>query len=568
MIKMGNDPTHSDEENTGQGSNTGSNPPSPGIAGYPQDDNDVSGGNRPLETAETESTKLTVGWIYTLNKPTLLKKLQRCGLDTEGTVDVLRKRLVRFVREIGEIPETPEEEPNIPPVPISSVTTATTTVTFTMTGSPPASKPITSTAPICHTREFPSRRYYVPATQLPADIVVSSASRTEAGFFRSTLQNPRPVPEENPPYDGRPTTSRPGYADPFWLRDPPHRFPMPQFRSEFHREPEQRIPPPMRPQEPPQSTFGYFPVVPPTNPWNSNSLFEQVRRWRVQFDGKTDPVAFLERIEELLDSSGTTGQQLLTALPEVFQGQALAWYRNNRGSWESWEDFLRDFKEFFLPRDYEFFLEDKIANRKQKPKETGREYVLEMQTLLRQYGKTPMRAGLKRIYNNLLPQYRHYIRSSDFNSINELLVKIKEFEDLLEEVDVGTVTSTPTTKSPQGTFATRNRHVSYAEYSRPAQSAVSPPRNYTSENSQTQSGPPPGLSQTPQSSQQRSAERNAATPIPPPQESRSRTTLMCWKCGEEGHLRATCQGRPRIFCSRCQRPGIMSRDCPCRPQEN
>ena len=564
---MGDDPTHSDEENTGQGSNTGSNPPSPGIAGHSQDDNGVSGGNRPLETAETESTKLTVGWIYTLNKPTLLKKLQRCGLDTEGTVDVLRKRLVRFVREIGEIPETPEEEPNIPLVPISSATTATSTVTFTMTGSPPASKPITSTAPICHTREFPSRTYYVPATQLPADIVVRSASRTEGAFLRSTLPDPRRIPED-PPCDVRTSAFHPGYADPQWLRDPSHRSQMPPFRSEFRREPEQRIPPPTRPRQPPPSTFGYSPGVPPINPWNNNLLFEQVRRWRVQFDGKTDPVAFLERIEELLDSSGTTGQQLLTALPEVFQGQALAWYRNNRNNWESWEDFLRDFNEFFLPRDYEFFLEDKIANRKQKPQETGREYVLEMQTLLRQYGKTPMRAGLKRIYNNLLPQYRHYIRSSDFDSINELLVKIQEFEDLLKEVNIGTVASAPRTDNQQGTFAIGKRRVSYAEYSRPAQSAVSPPRNYSSGNSPTQSRPPPRPGQTPQNDQQQPAARNAAAPIPTPQGSHSRTTLMCWRCGEEGHLRATCQGRPRVFCSRCQRPGIMSRDCPCNRQEN
>lgn len=41
----------------------------------------------------------------------------------------------------------------------------------------------------------------------------------------------------------------------------------------------------------------------------------------------------------------------------------------------------------------------------------------------------------------------------------------------------------------------------------------------------------------------------------------------CWRCGLLGHARRHCRNNVRLFCSRCGRLGVMSRDCPC-PREN
>lgn len=40
---------------------------------------------------------------------------------------------------------------------------------------------------------------------------------------------------------------------------------------------------------------------------------------------------------------------------------------------------------------------------------------------------------------------------------------------------------------------------------------------------------------------------------------------LCWRCGHEGHHRATCSRTPIRFCSRCGHRDRMSRSCPCRP---
>jgi hypothetical protein len=52
--------------------------------------------------------------------------------------------------------------------------------------------------------------------------------------------------------------------------------------------------------------------------------------WRVTFNGKGDPVAFLKRVEELCKSDGVDADQLLPHLPGLLQGEAAGWCRNNR----------------------------------------------------------------------------------------------------------------------------------------------------------------------------------------------------------------------------------------------
>lgn len=38
---------------------------------------------------------------------------------------------------------------------------------------------------------------------------------------------------------------------------------------------------------------------------------------------------------------------------------------------------------------------------------------------------------------------------------------------------------------------------------------------------------------------------------------------LCWRCGNTGHTRRECRSPGRLFCSRCGRCEILSRDCPC-----
>ena len=63
-----------------------------------------------------------------------------------------------------------------------------------------------------------------------------------------------------------------------------------------------------------------------------------------------------------------------TMLPEMLTDKALEWYRNNRALWYSWDDFVEEFRDFYLPN-YEEVLEDQIVNRCQRPGEADQDFV-------------------------------------------------------------------------------------------------------------------------------------------------------------------------------------------------
>ena len=93
-----------------------------------------------------------------------------------------------------------------------------------------------------------------------------------------------------------------------------------------------------------------------------------MRKSRIHFDGETDRTAFLERTEELQEHFAIPPNTMLTMLPEILTDKALQWYRNNRARWYPRDDFVEEFRDFYLPN-YDEILEDQIVNRRQRPGE-------------------------------------------------------------------------------------------------------------------------------------------------------------------------------------------------------
>lgn len=67
----------------------------------------------------------------------------------------------------------------------------------------------------------------------------------------------------------------------------------------------------------------------------------QIRKWGCHFK---DPAAFLERVGELRQAYAFTKTQLLQGLLELLRGDPLLWFRNLHDSWDTWEEFERDFR--------------------------------------------------------------------------------------------------------------------------------------------------------------------------------------------------------------------------------
>lgn len=243
----------------------------------------------------------------------------------------------------------------------------------------------------------------------------------------------------------------------------------------------------------------------------NTSVQEQVRKWGVTFNGGRDLRSFLERIDELSISYQIPHDKLLDCIPILLRDKALLWHRNNRQHWTSWEDFVRDLKSFYLPIDVDRQLEDEIRNRTQGPKESAREYITNLQTMVRRHGDISETAELDRLYTNLRSEYKLYIRRHEIKNVTELIKYANEFERI------------------------------QAESYRP------PPAGH-------QSSMPETAYEAPK--KKRTADINAVDDHYDPR-------THCWRCGQRGHIRPNCRNGFSKFCSRCGRKGIFSRDCTC-----
>ncbi|KMQ92284.1 hypothetical protein RF55_7755 [Lasius niger] len=155
----------------------------------------------------------------------------------------------------------------------------------------------------------------------------------------------------------------------------------------------------------------------------------QMRKWGCQFDGR-DPIAFLERIEELKIAYGLPDQQMLKGLPELMRGDALLWLRNNREDWQSWGNFEQAFRMQYLPRRYQAALRREAADRRQKPGESFAKYATDLLTLMRRAGGFIRSEQLDRLYENMHPDYKIYVRYDEATSVAELQARANEYEEI------------------------------------------------------------------------------------------------------------------------------------------
>jgi len=159
-------------------------------------------------------------------------------------------------------------------------------------------------------------------------------------------------------------------------------------------------------------------------PTDTAEVMNQIRKWGCHFDGK-DPLTFLERTEELRQGYGYSGEQLLLGLP---RGDTLLWYRNNRASWSSWEEFDRAFRRHFLPRRYRGQLTREIQKRYQQPNEPFDKYTTAVLTMMRRAGGFTTEAQIEQLYDNMSPEYKLYIRLDDVTDLEELRARAAEYE--------------------------------------------------------------------------------------------------------------------------------------------
>ncbi|KAH8280197.1 hypothetical protein KR054_000160, partial [Drosophila jambulina] len=157
------------------------------------------------------------------------------------------------------------------------------------------------------------------------------------------------------------------------------------------------------------------------------TLIDRMTKWGLSFDGTTDPLGFIEHIEECADTCRIDRKYLAPALVVLLTGMAESWFRTSGLQDAGLAEVRREFLDFFLPPRYYQRLEDEIRSHFQKPNEPFKEYLVDLRLQMRRAGFSPDRE-LERIYDNMLPEYQLFTRRQDFHTLAELTHLVVDYE--------------------------------------------------------------------------------------------------------------------------------------------
>lgn len=310
-----------------------------------------------------------------------------------------------------------------------------------------------------------------------------------------------------------------------------------------------------------------------------------VRKWNLRFDGRkdADAISFLERLNELMTSYGVSHNMMLKALPELFKDSALLWYRNNRDCWSEFMDFVRDFQIQYLPPGYLINLDDEIRNRTQGEGELFKQYVVAISTLIRRRGGFSEVEKLDRVYKNMHPSYKIYVRQRDFVNLAGLIKVAGDYETFLRDKSNYRPPPNPAQALvPETAFQGKSRPTYRSTH---PTAAVETTRSADTNERRHPDGWRPNFQNFRQYNSRNGAKNEGRYPLRTPEdrrlehrsqtrrvnfsdENRTSAPKICWNCDKTGHIYRYCSEPKTLKCFNCKKPGERTTTCGCNKPGN
>lgn len=248
-----------------------------------------------------------------------------------------------------------------------------------------------------------------------------------------------------------------------------------------------------------------------------------VKDWGVKFTGKGNISvnAFLERIIELKDARNATYDDLFRYAIDLFEEDALVWFRSIRDSVSSWGDLVNLLVQSFQSPNYQDELLDEIKKRTQSRQENVVIYIAVMQNMFNRLPeKLDEHKKVNILIRNIQPYFQQALCRDRFESVAELTRVLRIVQQTKNNCDnFREPSSSSTILEPDLAFRGHGLEVNAM-----------------------------GLKHCEQNAPQSTV-----------------LGLRCWNCRNYGHVFRKCNvPRQRLFCFKCGRFGKSVKDCPCR----
>lgn len=479
-----------------------------------------------------------VSWIYELNKEQILNEMKRYRLNTEGSMAELRKTFIEYWKNpFGEVPKTT--------LPREGATKVLEIPTSVLTPDRVAGAQETSIGDQTHLEGGFLQMVKNERDSIREMLGLSpNADSLEIRRVLSTLVGPSQLRQRH--------------------ASPPRVYSINQDVRSAKVEGQNE------------------PVTSKKRTYDSPEICNVVRKWNIKFDGRQDPVSFLERLDELLEAYSIFPDDILKALPEMLRGNALLWHRNNKDLWRNFQEFRRNFELQFLPPGYGRSLHEEIRKRTQGEHETFRMFVIALTTLIRRGGTFTEQDKLDVIYSNMKPEYKMMVRRQDCQSLSQMVERAEEYEAYVRERMAFRAPPPPSVSLvPEVAYYPQRRTSRRMDIAGVDDMSLSPndikphpPSKQNEGTSQARKPLAPQLKKEPDEYATRRTEINNTLNQRKVTDSRnhiksdqSKTTekrIICWNCEEEGHTFNRCNKSKWLHCFYCKAEGVPTTRCLCR----
>ena len=124
-----------------------------------------------------------------------------------------------------------------------------------------------------------------------------------------------------------------------------------------------------------------------------------------------------------------TDSDLLEALSDLLEGMAAKWASLEKHRWQSWNDFVTDFREHYGDPHFQICVQHEARVRTQGESEPIIDFITNYRhTLKYLYPQPPLEDQVSMTYNNLKPIYRDKINRRSVRTFRNLELFGKEFE--------------------------------------------------------------------------------------------------------------------------------------------
>lgn len=158
--------------------------------------------------------------------------------------------------------------------------------------------------------------------------------------------------------------------------------------------------------------------------------YQTIGSLNLKYDGRTCVRVFLQRLEELCSSRGIPADRLFVSAVELFEGDALQWYRSVKPDCSSWAQLESLLLAEFLPFDYDRRLLKEIRSRTQGPRESICSY---LSVMLNYFSRLTLplteREKFDIVYLNIRPEYSVPLALDPVESLSDLKRVCRVLED-------------------------------------------------------------------------------------------------------------------------------------------